>query len=99
MAKVSKNVIVIGFKGKIGNIITRTRNGKTHAYMLSPRKVPLTENQISAQKKFAKAVAFAKEAMQDEDTYKKFVKIATKKGNESAYSAAFSWYLKSELEK
>ena len=94
MAKVDSNIITTGLRGKVGNIIFRKRGNKTTAYVLSPRKTPFNDNQVSAQQRFAQAVAMARESLQNKDKLKKFTKMARKENKESAYSAAVSYYMK-----
>jgi hypothetical protein len=96
MAIVHRNIVTEGFRGKIGNLIFRKRGNKTTAYVMSPKKAPLTEKQKEAQKRFAMAVALAKQALTDESGKKRFEDMAHQLGKESAYSAAVSYFMNHE---
>ncbi len=94
MAIVRNNIITQGLRGKVGNLVFRNRGGKTTAYVQSPRKAPLTGKQKAAQLRFSLAVRKAVNALKDAETRKKFKKMAVRKGKESAYSAAISYFIK-----
>jgi hypothetical protein len=93
MATVKKNLVTEGLRGRIGNLIFRTRNGKTMIYPYTKRKAPLSKKQVSAQLRFSEAVRRARMAIADETERKKFEKMAKRKGNESAYSAAIAYFM------
>ncbi len=94
MAKIDGNLVTLGLRGKVGNLVFRRRGNKTTVYVLSERKAPLSEKQKQAQQNFAAAVALAKQALSNEPERRWFEELAKKKGRESAYSAAVSHYLK-----
>ena len=94
MAKVENNIVTLGLRGKIGNLVFRKRGNKTTAYILTPRTSPASRKQKEAQAKFGEAVRKAISALQDADTRNRFVKLAKKEGRESPYSAAISYFLR-----
>ena len=94
MATVSRNIVTTGLTGKVGNLVFRLRGSKTTAYVLSPRKAPLSEKQIEAQLKFRVAVARAKAALSIDSEREHFKALAKKEGKESAYRAAVSYFFK-----
>lgn len=94
MAIVNKNVVTQGLRGKVGNLIFRKRGKKTTAYVMSPRKTPLSKKQKEAQARFSEAVALARHALEDKTERKRFEKMAIKQGKESAYSMAVSYFMK-----
>jgi hypothetical protein len=96
MAIVKDNIITQGLRGKIGNLVFRRRGDKTTAYVQSPKKVPLSEKQKTAQVRFSIAVRLAVKAVDDPVMRKKFEKMAIDRKKESAYSAAISYFLKQE---
>ena len=63
MATVTNNIVTTGLTGKVGNLVFRMRGKKTTAYVLSPRKGPLSEKQIEAQIDFKEAVVRAKKSV------------------------------------
>jgi hypothetical protein len=63
---------------------------------MSSRKAPLTEKQKEAQKRFAMAVALAKNALTGESGKKRFEDMARQQEKESAYSAAVSYFMNHE---
>jgi hypothetical protein len=50
MTKVDRNIITSGLRGRLDNLVFRTRGSKTSVYVLSERKAPLSEKQRAAQK-------------------------------------------------
>ena len=84
MATVTNNIVTTGLTGKVGNLVFRRRGKKTTAYVLSPRKGPLSEKQIEAQIDFREAVVLAKNALSIEAEREQFEKLAKKEGKESA---------------
>ena len=94
MATVTNNIVTTGLSGKVGNLVFRRRGKKTTAYVLSPRKKPLSEKQIESQIDFRVAVMQAKKALSIDAEREQFEKLAKKEGKESAYSAAVSYYFK-----
>jgi len=94
MATVTNNIVTTGLTGKVGNLVFRMRGKKTTAYVLSPRKGPLSEKQIEAQIDFREAVVRAKNALSIDNEREQFEKLAKKEGKESAYSAAVSYFFK-----
>ncbi|MDX9882495.1 MAG: hypothetical protein RBS73_10550 [Prolixibacteraceae bacterium] len=94
MTKINHNALIALFSGKISNLVFRRRGNKTTAYILSPRKTPLSEKQKAAQQQFSEAVAMAKQALQKESERQKFKELAKKQKKASAYGAAVSYYYK-----
>ena len=93
MAKVGNNIVTLGLRGKIGDLIFRKRGKNTIVYCSSPRKSPLSKKQVEAQLKFKEAVWMAREALKDENERKKFKKMAMNNKKESAYTAAISYFM------
>lgn len=94
MATVTNNIVTTGLTGKVGNLVFRMRGKKTTAYVLSPRKGPLSEKQKEAQIDFRIAVMRAKNALSINAEREHFEKLAKNEGKESAYSAAVSYFFK-----
>jgi len=93
MAKVEKNLLTEGLRGKVGNLVFRKRGKKTTVYVLSKRKSPPSKKQIEGQLRFTKAVGLAREALDNVTERKKFEKIAKKQGKDNAFNAAISYYM------
>ena len=70
------------------------RGKKTTAYVMSPRKAPLSNKQIEAQTDFREAVVRAKMALSIDADRAHFGELGRKEGKESAYSAAVAYYFK-----
>lgn len=70
MAKVTLNELVDGIHGRIGKngkVVLRTRNGKTHAYIINnPDTAPPTEAKAQTRRNLALAAAAAKSIMADD---------------------------------
>jgi hypothetical protein len=94
MAKVEDNLLTLGLRGKVGNLIFRRRGNKTTVYILSDRKTALSEKEKQNRQHFSEAVAQARQAISNETDRQRFEILAKKEGKESAYSAAISYYLK-----
>ncbi len=94
MATVTNNIVTKGLSGKVGNLVFRIRGSKTTAYVMSPRKAPLSKKQTEAQLEFRVAVARAKAALSIEAERAHFKELAKKEGKESAYSAAVAYFFK-----
>ena len=93
MASIENNIITLGLRGRIGNLIFRKRGNKTMVYAFSPRKAPLSKKQVEAQLKFAEAVRMTREALGNETGKKKFKKMAISQKKENAYTAAVSYFM------
>lgn len=94
MAKVEDNLLTLGLRGKVGNLIFRRRGNKTTVYILPGRKTALSEKEKKIRQHFSEAVAQARQAISNEPDRQRFEILAKKEGKESAYSAAISYYLK-----
>jgi hypothetical protein len=93
MARVEKNIITQGLRGKIEDLVFRKRGKKTTVYSLSPRKAPLSKKQVEAQLQFSEAVRKSLQVLSNETELKKFKKMAIDKKKESAYTAAISYFM------
>jgi hypothetical protein len=93
MARVRNNAVTESLRGKVGNIVFRSRNGKTHAYIINNPAKPESDKQKKNQQKFGMAVQYAKDAIADSEKKQLYTKIAKKLNKESAYSAALSDYM------
>jgi len=93
MARVENNIITLGLRGKIGDLVFRKRGKKTMVYTASPRKTRLSKKQVEAQVRFSEAVKMAREALGNETELKKFKKMAIDTKKESAYTAAISYFI------
>lgn len=98
MAKVNKNLLLAGLSGKLGNLVVRTRNGKTHVYVMTDKAAPKTPKQKAYQQRFAEAVAFAKGVLADEGQKALYTQKAKQAGKESAYAMAVSEKMKESKE-
>jgi hypothetical protein len=92
MARVSSSAVTQGFKGKVGNIVFRTRNGKTSAYFLTTRKDEPTLKQRKSRQQFTLAVQYAKSAVKDIEAKRRYEEMAIKLGKENAYTMAMADY-------
>ncbi len=98
MAKV-KGLLASGLRGKVGDIVYRKRNGKTHAYVLNVKNNPQSPKQKERQAKFAQASVWAKETLSDPEKKKEFQVMAKNRRKSSAYTAAVSYFLNDLTEK
>lgn len=92
MARISKNIITSDLQGAIGKqIVFRVRNGKTFASKYPDMsRVKPSPRQLLAKGRFAKAVAFAQNIINDP---KKKAAYKVKKG-QSVFNAAIAEYMK-----
>ena len=67
MAKV-KGLLASGLRGKVGDIVYRKRNGKTHAYVLKVKNNPQSPKQKERQAKLAQASVWLELQPQPEST-------------------------------
>lgn len=93
MARISSGSVTEGFKGKVGNIVFRTRNGKTSAYYLEPIKHKPTFKQRMQRYKFRMAVQYAKSVVKDLAAKERYEAMAKKVGKENAYTMALTDHL------
>jgi len=98
MAKIETEFPFNRFRGKVSSnerIVMRTRNGRTHSYVISkPYKGPVSENRRRTINRFSELVSLCKTEMSDpanlaswQDQYAKYVKLARK--NVSRANARF----------
>jgi hypothetical protein len=89
MAIIDNNSIMKGAQGTFGReVVFRQRNGKTVMCKLPKPYPPKTATQVANQERFAKANAFAKEAIADPVRKAQYQKRA--QNGQSAYNVAFS---------
>lgn len=90
MAVSEDNILVTGFRGTIGNLLTfRQRAGKTViSKYIRPTTIPPTERLKSVRKNFASCIAYAKKAIQDPRI--KALYQAAAKGGQTAFNVATS---------
>jgi len=80
-------MILKGATGTFGDMVFRQRNGKTVICKRPKAYPPKTPTQVANQERFAKANAFAKEAIADPVKKAQYQKRA--KEGQSAYNVAF----------
>lgn len=88
MARSDNNTILKGATGTFGDMVFRQRNGKTVICKRPKAYPPKTPTQVANQERFAKANAFAKEAIADPVRKAEYQKRAA--NGQSAYNVAFS---------
>ena len=87
MAKQTNNVVTHGLSGKVGDLLVfRQRAGKTVVAKAPPKRKSSTEQQKEQQRKFQRAILYAKSVMLDSDMKSAYDKAA-KKG-QSGYNVA-----------
>lgn len=94
MSKARLHPTVLDFRGAMGNMLFRRRNGKLYASIKSPgtTKEP-TEAQTSHRERFSEAVAWGKRALKNEELLGLYKAIAAEKGT-SAFNVALADFLK-----
>ena len=88
MSIATNDSLLKGTRGKLGNLITRSVNGKTIISMAREPERPQTEVQKNNQNQFREASAFAQAAMGDPGIKAYFQKEAEKRKLPNAYTAA-----------
>jgi hypothetical protein len=87
MAKQSNNVVTHGLTGKIGDLLVfRVRDGKTVISKVPQKRKFDSEQQKEQQRKFQRAVLYARLAMSDPETGEAYKKSAGK--GQTAYNVA-----------
>ena len=95
MATTKNNVIVKGASGKFGRqIVFSQRAGKTIMSKPPVRTAPPTTKQKEQQAKFARAAAYAKNALLDPSLKADYTAEAKKRQDVSAYNMAMTDYLR-----
>ena len=95
MATTKNNVIVKGASGKFGRqIVFSQRAGKTIMSKPPLRTAPPTPKQIQQQEKFARAAAYAKNALLDPTLKEAYTTEAKKRQDVSPYNMAMTDYLR-----
>jgi hypothetical protein len=94
MSIATNESLLKGTRGKIGNLISRSVNGKTVISRAPEPDRPQTEAQINNQNQFREASAFAQAAMGDPGIKAYFQREAEKRKLPNAYTAALSFKLK-----
>jgi hypothetical protein len=94
MSIATNGSLLKGTRGKIGNLISRSVNGKTVISRAPEPDRPQTEAQKNNQNQFREASAFAHAAMEDPGIKAYFKHEAEKRKLPNAYTAALSFKLK-----
>ncbi len=95
MGKSNQNYATLGLSGKVGKVfVFRQRAGKTIVAKLpSNSKKPPTTKQKAQHEKFARAAAYAKNALLDPSLKEAYTLEAKKRQDVSAYNMAMTDYL------
>lgn len=94
MAVNKNNVVIEGLSGKVGKqLVFSQRNGHTIVSKAPAKRSKIAPSQQVQMDKFAKAVRYAKSALEDADLKQSYAE-AGKKYNLSAYNMAISDFLK-----
>ncbi len=93
MAILSDDSLFHGLSGKHGNVIFYQRYGKTIIGLAPAYQHQPTIKQISRQKLFADAVAYAKNILSDPQMKATYSQLAHKLKKVNAYQAAIAEYL------
>jgi signal peptidase I len=79
MAKQTNNVVTYGLRGKVGDLLVfRQRAGQTIVSKVPQKRKEDSEKQKEHQRKFQRAVLYAKAAMADSDTAETYNRAAKK---------------------
>ena len=89
MAKQSNNVVTHGLSGKIGNLLVfRQVDGKTVVANAPKKRKVISEPQKEQQRKFQRAILYAKSALSVPETGAAYSQAATAKKVKSGYNVA-----------
>lgn len=95
MAHVKKNIVTEGLSGKVGGLVFRRHNGETIVAQ-APEKtnVPPTDQRISHQVRFKRAVNYSKFAVNDPEIGPMYEAYAKKRGKGTPFNIAMSDFMK-----
>ena len=95
MAKSINNIVTEGLSGRIGKqIVFSQRNGETIVSKFPVRTKKPTAKQIAQQTKFSNAIAYGKNALQDNALKEAYTTEAKKRQDVSPYNMAMTDYLR-----
>ena len=95
MGKSKANYAITGLSGKVGKIfVYRQRGGETIVATPPVRTAPPSQKQIQQQEKFARAAAYARNALLDPTLKEAYTNEAKKRQDVSAYNMAMTDYLR-----
>ena len=98
MAKSINNIVTEGLSGRIGKqIVFSQRNGETIVSKFPVRTKKPTAKQIAQQTKFSSAIAYGKNALQDNSLKVLYTTEAQKRKGVSAYNLAVADFLKAPV--
>ena len=95
MGKSKANYAITGLSGKVGKIfVYRQRGGETIVATPPVRTAPPSQKQIQQQEKFARAAAYARNALLDPTLKADYTAEAKKRQNVSPYNMAMTDFLR-----
>ena len=96
MAKSTRNLLTQGFSGKLGVLVFRQCNGMT-IMASAPRKSTKapTAKQLEQRMQFRRASAWARGALQDQETAARYA-VRSKREKKSSYALAMRDYLRKD---
>lgn len=94
MAESKNNIVTHGLSGKVGNIIVFSqRGGKTIVSKAPKPKTEYSDKQKEHFNKFQRAVAYAKEALKNQDLKKLYDEVSARKRGITSYNIAVADFM------